>query len=103
MSMKRRVMLKGALAAGAFGAAIGTGLLSPRAAVAAWSADAFKATTAAEALKALLGSDSLEEIHKVLKIRKPLYNSMCDMSVACDTIPVDEIMDYIVKALPEGI
>jgi shikimate kinase len=50
----------------------------------------------------IMGSDSLEEIHKVLKIRKPLYNSMCDMSVDCDTISVDEIMDSIVKVLPEG-
>jgi sulfur-oxidizing protein SoxY len=70
MSIKRRIMLKGALAAGAFGVAAGAGLLTPRAVLAGWSADAFNATTADSALKDLLGSDALEETSKV-RIKAP--------------------------------
>jgi sulfur-oxidizing protein SoxY len=70
MSIKRRILLKGALAAGAAGLAAGTGLLSPRAVFAAWSDSAFQATTSSEALKALLGSDSMED-SAAIKIKAP--------------------------------
>jgi sulfur-oxidizing protein SoxY len=70
MSIKRRILLKGALAAGAAGLAAGAGLLSPRAVFAAWSDSAFQATTASSALKALLGSDSLED-SAAIKIKAP--------------------------------
>jgi sulfur-oxidizing protein SoxY len=70
MSIKRRILLKGALAAGAAGLAAGAGLLSPRAVFAAWSDSAFQATTASGALKALLGSDSLED-SAAIKIKAP--------------------------------
>ena len=42
-SIKRRIFLKGSLAAGAVGAAVGAGLLTPRAVLAAWPSDAFSA------------------------------------------------------------
>jgi len=70
MSIKRRIMLKGTLAAGALGVAAGTGLLAPRAVLAAWSAEAFQATTADKALKDLLGSDALEASDKI-RIKAP--------------------------------
>jgi len=70
MSIKRRIMLKGTLAAGAIGIAAGAGLLAPRAVLAAWSADAFNATNVDAALKGLLGSDSLEESDKI-RIKAP--------------------------------
>jgi len=70
MSIKRRIMLKGTLAAGAIGFVAGAGLLSPRAVFAAWSDSAFTATTSPEALKSLLGSDSLEDSGKI-KIKAP--------------------------------
>jgi sulfur-oxidizing protein SoxY len=70
MSIKRRIMLKGTLAAGAIGFVAGAGLLSPRAVLAAWSDSAFTATTSPDALKALLGSDSLEDSGKI-KIKAP--------------------------------
>jgi len=70
MSIKRRIMLKGTLAAGAIGFVAGAGLLSPRAVLAAWSDSAFKATTSADALTALLGSDSMEDSGNI-KIKAP--------------------------------
>jgi sulfur-oxidizing protein SoxY len=93
MSIKRRIMLKGTLAAGALGAALGTGLLSPRAAIAAWSADAFKATTAAEALKSLLGSDSLQDSDKI-RIKAPDIaenGAVVPVSVTADIDAVESI------------
>jgi len=70
MSIKRRILLKGTLAAGAAGLAAGAGLLSPRAVFAAWSNSAFEATTSSGALDALLGSDSLEDSGKI-RIKAP--------------------------------
>lgn len=70
MSIKRRIMLKGTLAAGAVGVAAGAGLLSPRAALAAWSDNAFKATTSPDALKALLGDDAPEASDRI-RIKAP--------------------------------
>jgi sulfur-oxidizing protein SoxY len=57
---KRRILLKGSLAAGAVGVAVGAGLLTPRAVLAAWPEAAFKAKDVASGLKALLGSEAGE-------------------------------------------
>jgi sulfur-oxidizing protein SoxY len=43
MNLKRRIFMKGTLAAGAVGVAVGAGLLSPRTVLAAWPEAAFKA------------------------------------------------------------
>jgi sulfur-oxidizing protein SoxY len=58
--MKRRVFLKGGLAASTLGVAASAGLLTPQGVLAAWNADAFRAKTEAEALSALLGSADSE-------------------------------------------
>jgi sulfur-oxidizing protein SoxY len=57
MNMKRRTFLKGSLAAGAVGMAVGAGLMSPRAVLAAWPKSAFEAKTVADAMKAVAGTD----------------------------------------------
>jgi len=64
-NIKRRSLLKGTLAAGAVGAAISTGLLTPRAAMAAWPKNAFEAKSVDDALNALLGSSALEGSDKI--------------------------------------
>ncbi|VAW54418.1 Sulfur oxidation protein SoxY [hydrothermal vent metagenome] len=56
MNHNRRVLLKGTFAAGATGIAISAGLLTPKAALAAWPKAAFEAKDANAALKASLGS-----------------------------------------------
>jgi sulfur-oxidizing protein SoxY len=68
--MKRRTFLKGSVAAGAVGAAIGTGLLTPRMVLAAWPKAAFEATSIDGALDAMMGSHQLEGSEKI-SIRAP--------------------------------
>jgi sulfur-oxidizing protein SoxY len=57
---KRRILLKGSLAAGAVGVAVGAGLLAPRAVLAAWNEAAFNATDMKAGLKALIGVEAGE-------------------------------------------
>jgi len=59
--MKRRLFLKSSAAAGAVGVAVGAGLLTPQAVLAAWPESAFKAKAVNEALSALLGTDAPTE------------------------------------------
>lgn len=59
-SSKRRVFLKGTLAAGTVGVAVGAGLLAPSKLLAAWPSDAFGARSFDASLQAALGTTSLE-------------------------------------------
>ena len=54
-SMKRRLFIKGTLATGALGVAVGSGLI-PRTALAAWSKEAFEAKDVNSALSGLFGT-----------------------------------------------
>ena len=67
---KRRILLKGSLAAGTLGIAAGAGLLTPRLVLAAWPEAAFGAKSVDEALHALLGSDGHEASERI-KIKAP--------------------------------
>jgi len=69
-SIKRRIFLKGSLATGAIGIAVGSGLLTPRMSFAAWAKEAFEATDVNSALSALFGSSSPEGSDKI-KIKAP--------------------------------
>jgi sulfur-oxidizing protein SoxY len=59
--LKRRMLLKGTLATSTIGIAIGAGLLTPTAVLAAWPKEAFVAKDIPGALSSLLGADSAEE------------------------------------------
>jgi sulfur-oxidizing protein SoxY len=67
---KRRIFLKGSLAAGAVGTAIGMGLLTPQAVLAAWPKSAFEAKDIGAALTGLFGGDAAEESGSI-KIKAP--------------------------------
>ena len=67
---KRRTLLKGSLAAGSVGVAVGAGLLNPDQALADWNAAAFQARDVPTALTQLLGSESAE-ISSRIKIKVP--------------------------------
>jgi sulfur-oxidizing protein SoxY len=69
MNNKRRTFLQGTVAAGTVGLAVGAGLLSPRAVLAAWPKAAFEAKTVAEAMQGIVGSDSAAEGD--IKIKAP--------------------------------
>jgi sulfur-oxidizing protein SoxY len=69
-NMKRRIFLKGSMAASALGVAVGAGLLAPRAVLASWSKEAFTAKELPAAMNALFGSDQAEESGEI-KIKAP--------------------------------
>ena len=60
MTMKRRMFLKGSLAAGTVGVAVGAGLLTPSSVLAAWPKAAMEARTVDDALKGIGMSGATE-------------------------------------------
>jgi len=67
---KRRVFLKGSLAAGTVAVAAGAGLLAPQAVLAAWPKDAFSAKSPEDALSGAFGS-AQSETSAQIKIKAP--------------------------------
>lgn len=70
MNIKRRIFMKGSLAASAIGVAVGAGLLTPRVVLAAWPKTAFEAKNLQDALKDVVGSDQAAE-SKDITIKAP--------------------------------
>ena len=70
MNQNRRILLKGSLAAGAVGAAVGAGLLSPKAVMAAWSKDAFEAKDINAAISGVMGGSDAAASDKI-KLKAP--------------------------------
>ncbi len=70
MTMHRRLFLRGTLAGSAVGVAIGAGLLTPQAVLAAWPKKAFEAKKMGDALDALFGSSDLSASGDI-KIKAP--------------------------------
>jgi sulfur-oxidizing protein SoxY len=67
---KRRILLKGSLAAGSVGVAVAAGILTPRAVLADWNADAFGAADVSAALKSLIGAEGSETSDQI-QIKAP--------------------------------
>ena len=70
MNTKRRVFLKGSLAAGTVGVAVGAGLLTPQTVLAAWPQAAFEAKSIDDALTAAMG-DASNTASDAIKIKAP--------------------------------
>ena len=70
MNSKRRVFLKGSVAAGTLGVAVSAGLLAPQAVVAAWNEKAFRAKSVDDALSAAMGNAASTASDKI-KIKAP--------------------------------
>ena len=68
--ISRRIFLKGTMGATALGVAVGAGLLTPKAVLAAWPKAAFEAKQIPETLKALSGTDAVTESGDI-KIKAP--------------------------------
>ena len=68
--VKRRIFLQGSLTASTVGIAVGAGLVTPQAVIAAWSEAAFKAKEIPAALTALMGNDTTEA-SEAIKIKAP--------------------------------
>lgn len=56
MTIQRRVLMQRSLAAGTVGAAVGAGILNPRAVLAAWPKEAFAANKMEQTLEKLFGT-----------------------------------------------
>ncbi|SEP83394.1 sulfur-oxidizing protein SoxY [Ectothiorhodospira magna] len=65
MDSKRRVFLKGTLAAGTVGVAVGTGLLTPAIALADRPKTAFETTTIEDAIRAALGAGNPQDSDQI--------------------------------------
>jgi len=63
--MKRRLFLRAAVSAGAVGVAVGAGLLTPRAVLAAWNEAAFSAESMGAALQAGMGGEAMTDSPEV--------------------------------------
>lgn len=102
--MKRRIFLKGTLATGALGIAAGSGLLVPRAVLAAWAKEAFEAKDINTALNSLLGSSSLTASDKI-KIKAPDIaenGAVVPVSISTD-LPGVESINIVVEKNPNPL
>ena len=93
MNIKRRVFLRGSLAAGTVGVAVGAGLLTPQAVVAAWNEKAFKAENMDDALSAAMGSAS-NTASDAIKIKAPDIaenGAVVPVSISADMAGVESI------------
>lgn len=70
MNTKRRVFLKGSMAAGSIGVAVGAGLLTPQTVIGAWNEKAFQAKSVDEALTDALGT-AASSASDAIKIKAP--------------------------------
>ena len=91
-NMKRRTFLKGSIATGAVGAAVGAGLLTPQMVLAAWPKSAFEATTVDDAVNGLFGSTSLAGSDQI-KIKAP------DIAENGAVVPVSVTTDLAAESI----
>ena len=70
MNNKRRILMKGGLAASTVGIAVGAGLLTPRSVLAKWPEKSFQAENISAAMRNRLGSDQTSESGDI-KIKAP--------------------------------
>lgn len=90
---KRRILLRGSLATGAVGVAVGAGLLTPHALLAAWPESAFAAEQLDEALQELLGTSTHETGDRV-KLKAPDIaenGAVVPVTVEADVKGIDSI------------
>jgi len=93
MNVKRRVFLRGSLAAGTVGVAASAGLLTPQAVIAAWNEKAFQAKSIDDALTAAMGEAS-NTASDAIKIKAPDIaenGAVVPVSVSSDLPGVESI------------
>ena len=91
MNCKRRVFLKGTLAAGTVGVAVGAGLLTPSTVLAS-ARDAFQAESVADALRVAMGSASHSSGNLVVRAPELAENgAVVPISVESDLAGVTDV------------
>ena len=99
LNQKRRVFLKGSVAASTVGLAVGAGLLTPATVLAAWNESAFHAKSVDEAIKAAAGTPVTEPSDKIT-IKAPDIaenGAVVPVSVVADMDGVDSITLLVEK------
>lgn len=82
---KRRTLLKASLGVGATGLAVGAGLLTPQALLAAWPEAAFYSEDQLAALKELLGSDAYDTSDAIKIDAPPVAENSAAVRVSVST------------------
>ncbi len=101
MNNKRRSFIKSSAAAGAFGVAVGAGLITPRAVLAAWPKAAFEAKELDSALKSAFGSSSMTESSDItLKAPEIAENGAVVPVTVTSTIPNAESISILISENP---
>ncbi len=101
MNNKRRSFIKSSAAAGAFGVAVGAGLITPRAVLAAWPKAAFEAKDLDTALKGALGSTTMTESADItLKAPEIAENGAVVPVTVTSTIPNAESISILISENP---
>lgn len=93
MNIKRRVFLKGSLAAGTMGVAVGAGLLTPQMVLAAWPEAGFKAKSIDDAVSGAMGASGATP-SDAIKIKAPDIaenGAVVPVSVSADMAGVESI------------
>lgn len=101
MNNKRRSFIKSSAAAGAFGVAVGAGLITPRAVLAAWPKAAFEARDLDSALKGALGNTAMTESSDItLKAPEIAENGAVVPVTVTSTIPNAESISILISENP---
>jgi len=101
MNNKRRSFIKSSAAAGAFGVAVGAGLITPRAVLAAWPKAAFEAKELDAALQNAFGSSSMTESGDItLKAPEIAENGAVVPVTVTSTIPDIESISILISENP---
>ena len=98
-NLKRRVFLKGSVAASTLGVAVAAGLLTPSAVLAAWPEKAFKSKQIPEAMNEVFGSDVSENSEQVKITAPPIAENGSTVSVTIESeIAGTEMMAILAAA-----
>ncbi len=96
IDIKRRLFLKGSVAASAVGAAIGAGMLTPGQVLAAWPKEAFDNKDMAGSMETLLGMSSAEESGEI-EVKAPEIaenGAVVPVTISADMDGVESIAIY---------
>ncbi len=101
MNNKRRSFIKSSAAAGAFGVAVGAGLIAPRAVLAAWPKAAFEAKEVNAAVQGAFGSSAMAESSDItLKAPEIAENGAVVPITVTSKIPNTESISLLISENP---
>lgn len=98
-NLKRRVFLKGSVAASSLGVAAAAGLITPSAVLAAWPAKAFESKKVPDAMTAVFGDATSEASEKVKITAPPIAENGSTVSITIESeVPNTDTMAILAEA-----